>query len=115
MSTTLAWLLVFAAGINSCIGNLLLKKARMGGETGLVAMLLNPYFLGGMCFYGVNVVLFGKALERLPVSSAYPVLAASGFALLIVAAVILYKEPFGWNQAIGVGAILFGILMLVRR
>lgn len=86
MSTTLAWLLVFAAGINSCIGNLLLKKARMGGETGLLAMLLNPYFLGGMCFYGVNVVLFGKALERLPVSSAYPVLAATGFALLIVAA-----------------------------
>ncbi len=115
MSTTIAWLLVLAAGVNSCIGNLLLKKARMVSDTSLQAMVLNPYFLAGMVFYGLNVLLFGKALEKLPVSSAYPVLAASGFMLLIISSMIFYQEAFGRNQAIGVGAIVFGIYMLVNR
>jgi len=62
-----AWLLVLTAGINSCIGNLLLKKSRLvaRGDEGLFDLLLSPWFIGGLLFYGINVILFAKALEKL--------------------------------------------------
>ncbi len=111
-----AWLFVLAAGVNSCAGNLLLKKARLvSKDPGLIAMLLNPWFIGGLLFYGINVVLFAKALDRLPVSVAYPALAGCGFALLSLAAGFFFGERLGWNQILGTMAILVGILLLSRQ
>ncbi len=109
------WLLVLAAGLNSCIGNLLLKKSRLAAEApGLMPLLFSPWFIGGLFFYAVNVVLFAKALDRLPVSIAYPALAASGFALLVFSAALIYGEKLGPNQVLGLGAVLIGIWLLAR-
>jgi multidrug transporter EmrE-like cation transporter len=113
-SRTLAWMLVLAAGVNSCAGNLLLKKARLAPQPGLSGMLLNPWFLGGLFFYGINVILFGKALDRLPVSTAYPALAGCGFALLSVFAALIFQERFTPIQALGLAAIFFGIILMAR-
>jgi len=78
-----SWLLVIAAGVNSCIGNLLLKQSQCTRNAdGLVGLLSSPWFVGGLVFYGVNVILFAKALEHLPMSSAYSVLASVAFALV---------------------------------
>ncbi len=111
-----AWLLVLTAGINSCIGNLLLKKSRLvaRGDEGLFDLLLSPWFIGGLLFYGINVILFAKALEKLPVSIAYPVLAGSGFAMLVLAAHWLFDEQMTVNHYIGLVAVVFGIFMLGR-
>ncbi len=113
-SRAIAWALVLAAGVNSCAGNLLLKKARMGAQTGLVNMVFNPWFIGGLCFYGINVILFAKALDRLPVSSAYPALAGSGFALLSIFAAVFFQERFTALHVLGLAAIFFGIIVLAR-
>lgn len=113
MSSWFAWLLVLAAGVNSCIGNLMLKKSRLAAEEqGFWELLVSPWFLGGLAFYGVNVILFAKALERLPVSIAYPVLAGAGFALLTLAAGVLFTERLTLYQYAGVGLILVGIILL---
>jgi multidrug transporter EmrE-like cation transporter len=111
----IAWSLVLLAGINSCIGNLLLKKSRLvATDGGLFALLLSPWFLGGLFFYGINVILFAKALERLPVSQAYPVLAGSGFALLVFSAAWIFGERLGPSQWAGMFAVLLGIYLLSR-
>lgn len=111
----IAWLMVLAAGVNSCIGNLLLKKSRLvATDAGLGAMLLSPWFIGGLFFYGVNVILFAKALERLPVSQAYPVLAGAGFALLVFSASWIFGERLGVSQWAGLFAIMLGIYLLSR-
>ena len=93
----------------------MLKKSRLvAQDPSLVALLLSPWFLGGLAFYGINVVLFAKALEKLPVSVAYPALVGFGVALLVLAAWRLFGEQLTVNQYVGLVAVVFGIFMLVR-
>ena len=111
-AVTLAWLLVFLAGVNSTIGNLMLKQSRsVPGDTFLYS-LLDPWFVGGLFFYGLNVVLFAKSLDYLPVSIAYPVLAGSGFILLVVLSRLLFAESVTILQIFGILAILGGIFLV---
>jgi multidrug transporter EmrE-like cation transporter len=110
-----AWLLIFAAGVNSMIGNVLLKQSRIvGGTTPFFEQLLSPWFIGGLLFYGINVVLFAKALDRLPVSAAYPVLAASGFVFLAVVSAIVFNERLSVVQYVGMAITLGGIALIAR-
>ncbi len=109
-------LFVLAAGVNSCIGNLLLKWSRASASPDATALdkLLTPGFVGGMFFYAVNVVLFAKALDEMEVSVAYPILAGAGFALLAVASGVVFNEPLTLTKAAGMGFILVGIAVLSR-
>ncbi len=113
MSSYVAWGLVLLAGVNSCIGNLLLKQSRLTApDAGMVTLLTSPWFIGGLVFYGINVVLFAKALDRLPVSAAYPILSVVGFALLTVSAAWIFSErlhPIQWG---GLACILVGIFLV---
>jgi multidrug transporter EmrE-like cation transporter len=98
------------------IGSLLLKKSRLviGPSAPLAEQYLSPWFLAGLAFYALNVVVFAKALERLPVSAAYPVLAASGFALLAVVSTAVFGERLGLVQYAGLVVTLAGIAMIAR-
>ncbi|MDB1122422.1 DMT family transporter [Vibrio algarum] len=113
MTIGIAWVFIFIAAINSTIGNVLLKQAQrvefsMFGNP-VLNFLLNPWFVGGLFFYGLNVILFAKSLEKLPVSSAYPVLASSGFVLLAVVSAYLFGESFHGKQWLGMVLVLLGI------
>lgn len=115
-SVQVSWLLVLAAGVNSCIGNLLLKQSRVAAtDGGLAALLFSPWFIGGLAFYGINVILFAKALDNLPVSAAYPVLAAVGFALLGLASYWVFRERLGAMQVAGMALIVAGIFLVAAR
>ena len=109
------WILVLAAGVNTCIGNLLLKQSRrVASDLSLLSMFFSPWFIGGIMFFGMNVILFTKALEKLPVSAAYPVLAGLGFGLLAISSSILFDERLNYNQWVGVAMILAGVIVLSR-
>lgn len=115
-SSTVAWALLIVAGANSCIGNLLLKKSRLVAvDGGLVEMMFSPWFIGGCAFYGVNVILFAKAMDRLPVNIAYPVLAGVNFGLLAVSSAIIFGERLGWLQGLGIGLIGAGIFLAASQ
>ena len=60
------------------------------------------------------MLLFAKALEKLPVSVAYPALVGSGVALLVFAAWKVFGEELTVNQYVGLVAVVFGIFLLVR-
>ncbi|WP_244514792.1 multidrug efflux SMR transporter [Ensifer sp. LCM 4579] len=109
-------ILVLAAGLNSCIGNLLLKwsRASLPAHAGLVDTFLSLGFVGGLAFYGFNVVLFAKALDSMEVSVAYPILAGSGFAMLMVASYYVFGEPLRLHKWIGLALIVAGIIFLAR-
>jgi multidrug transporter EmrE-like cation transporter len=113
---TLAWTLLIVAGANSCIGNLLLKQSRLVAvDGGLVEMMFSPWFIGGCAFYGVNVILFAKAMDHLPVNVAYPVLAGANFAFLAVGSAIVFGERLGWMQGLGVAVIGLGIVLVASQ
>lgn len=109
-----AWCLIIVAAINSTLGNLLLKKSRENLNLSLIEQLFNGWFIGGLLFYGINVILFAKALEKLPVSVAYPVLAGIGFLLLTVSASWMLGEKIAPIQIFGIGLILFGVFLLAK-
>lgn len=112
----LYWSLIFVAGVNSCIGNLLLKRSRLGtSDSSLVSLLLSPWFISGLVFYAINVVLFAKALDKLPVSLAYPVLAGVGFALITLTANWFFGERLGISQYLGLGMIIVGIIFMAKQ
>jgi multidrug transporter EmrE-like cation transporter len=114
-SSLVPWLLILGAGFNSMIGNVLLKQSRVvAPSTGLFDQLRSPWFIGGLIFYGINVLLFAKALDRLPVSAAYPVLAASGFALLAIVSAFAFNERLSVVQYAGLAVTLGGIALIAR-
>jgi multidrug transporter EmrE-like cation transporter len=112
--TNQALILVILAGANSCIGNVLLKFSQRGlpQDAGVLERFASLSFVGGLAFYVVNVLLFAKALESAPVSSAYPILAGSGFALLAVASYYAFGESLAPAKLAGIGVIMAGITIL---
>ncbi|MEL7037906.1 MAG: SMR family transporter [Cyanobacteria bacterium J06592_8] len=109
------WTFLLIAAVNNSMGSLLLKKSRLvATDNSLVGLLFSPWFIAGLCVYGINVIFFAKALEKLPVSAAYPVFAGIGFGLISVASGWFFGERLGINQWIGLGMILAGIIMMSR-
>lgn len=109
-------ILVLIAGFNSTIGNLLLKYSRIvtANEEFWLMKLLSPYFIGAIFFYVINLIVFAKALDYLPVSIGYPILASSGFALLSILSFFLFKESFGIWQILGIVSIILGIILMTH-
>ena len=107
------WLLVILAGLNSTMGNLLLKKS--SDFVGMVMWSFIPcniWFFLGLSFYGINVLLFAKALQTLGVATAYPVLAGVSFVFLSLASYLVFGEKLVIIQYVGIAVILFGIFLL---
>ena len=110
------WVFVLLAGINSTVGNLLLKKStEVESIFNGFFISINLWFVSGLFFYGLNVVLFAKALETLDVGAAYPVLASISFLLLAVASLIMLGEKLALSQYIGIIVVLFGIYLLAIK
>ncbi len=110
----IALTLIFFAGLISTFGNLLLKASRknLTAESSLIEQYMSPLFLAALAFYALNLVLFSKALDFLPVSVGYPILAASGFIILAVMSWFILGERLSWIQIIGIAIIIMGIFML---
>ena len=110
----ISFLYILLAAINSTIGNLLLKRSRMvvSEDVSGIQDYLSFYFLGALHFYGLNVFLFARALEDIPVNIAYPVLASSGFAMLWVGSFVFFGEKLTTLQLTGVLVIIVGIALL---
>ncbi|MFT4692312.1 MAG: DMT family transporter [Verrucomicrobiia bacterium] len=111
----IGWLLVLIASLLNGGGSLLLKQSRLKAtEDGIMGLLFNPWFIGGLACYGINVIFFAKALEKLPVSVAYPVLAGTSLALITMVAATVFQErmaPIHWGGAV---FIFVGILLITR-
>lgn len=112
-----AILLVLLAGLNSTIGNLLLKQSRLAVPANLpwYGKFFSIYFIGAIAFYVINVGLFASAIDQLPVSVGYPILAASGFAMLAVASNLIFGERFGAWQIGGLVLVMAGIFCLAQK
>lgn len=109
-------LLVALAGLISTAGNILLKisRAGVGPDTPLWQQYLTPWMFGALACYGLNVLLFAKALDRLPVSVGYPLLASVGFATLVVVSTFMLHERLTPLQWLGLACVLGGIVLLAR-
>ena len=77
----------------------------------ITAQFLNPLTMIGLAVYIVAALCYILALKRIPVSVAFPSVAAS-YAVVAVLAHILWNEPLGWPQLAGIVLIGSGILLI---
>ena len=110
MSTTLAYLGLAAAILLGIIAQLALKSAAVGAAS-FMAQLLNPLTIVGLGIYALASFGYIAALNRIPVSVAFPSVAVS-YAIIAVLAHLLWKEPLGWQQLGGIALIAGGIILI---
>lgn len=102
--------LLASAILIGVVGQLVLKSGAQGATT-IEQQLLNPLTIMGFGIYVVSGLLYVISLKNIPVSLAYPSVAA-GYGLVAIAAHLLWKEPLGLQQAGGILLICAGLLVL---
>jgi small multidrug resistance pump len=91
-------------------GQIALKSGALGSHT-LAAQFLNPLTIVGFAIYVLAALCYTVALKRIPVSVAFPSVAAS-YAVVAVLAHLLWNEPFGWPQLGGLLLIGSGVMLI---
>jgi len=85
------------------------------GPWGLVRLLLRHWvLLVGLGCFAANVVFYAFALQKLPISVAYPIMVTSGFAIIVIVAGALLREQLTVTQWVGVATILIGVTLVAR-
>jgi small multidrug resistance pump len=102
-----------AAIVLGTVGQIALKSAANGSAT-IITQFLNPLTLIGLAVYVFAALCYILALKRIPVSIAFPSVAAS-YAVVAVLAHLLWNEPFGWSQMAGIVLIGSGVLLLYQH
>ncbi len=108
-----SWLLILLAGLNSTLGNILLKKSQL--KYSFINSLFTIEFISGCFFYLLNVLLFAYALKYLEVTKAYPVLSGFAFLSLSVVSYLFLDEKLNMINYFGMFLILFGIFLVTIK
>lgn len=103
------------------VGQILLKfaalRANTGADadasTGVISLFLRPATIVGLGVYFFAALLYLFALKRVPLSVAYPSVSAS-YILVTLLAHFIWQEPLGLRQAVALGLISCGVILLIR-
>jgi multidrug transporter EmrE-like cation transporter len=83
------------------------------GAAGAIRLVMkNWVLLAGLGCFAANVVFYAYALQKMPISVAYPIMVASGFALIVLVAGALLGERLTPIQWVGVLGILVGVVLV---
>lgn len=110
--------LFFALFLNS-IANVLLKigsGAPFQLTGGLIQVVREQWIaLLGLFLFACNVIFYLLALNRLPLSQAYPVMAAGSLCVIVFVSSIYLKESLSPLQLFGVSLLVVGILLVTFK
>ena len=85
------------------------------GLWGLVRLLFRHWMiLAGLGCFALNVVFYSFALQKLPISVAYPIMVTTGFAIIVAVAGFVLHERLSILQWIGVVTILIGVALVAK-
>ncbi|HTZ36538.1 MAG TPA: EamA family transporter [Stellaceae bacterium] len=110
MPTSLAYISLAAAVLLGIAGQIVLKSGAVGAPS-LIAQFLNPLTIAGLAIYCLAAIAYISSLNRLPVSVAFPSVAAS-YVIVAILAHYLWNEPLGWPQFAGIVLIAGGIFLI---
>ena len=87
-----------------------LKQGSNKSET-IGSLILEPYILVSLMAYGIAAIFYILAIRQIPLSVAFPSVASS-YILVALISHLLWAEPFGKTQILGIGLIISGIYVL---
>lgn len=108
----IGWLALTCAILFNTAGNFFIKHFSLTAEVQGPLSYLNPWFVLGIAFFGVNVFFYGRALKDIPLVIAYPILIGISVSLVSIFAVFLLKERFGMAHAAGLALVILGVSCL---
>ena len=79
------------------------------------AIFRTPVLIIGVACFAANLLCYMYALQKLPVSVAYPIMVATGFAIIVVVAGLYLRERLLLGQWLGVAFILVGVWLVASR
>jgi small multidrug resistance pump len=109
-AVALSYLSLTVAILLGIAGQIVLK-AGAGGAPSVAAQLMSPLTLAGLAIYAAAAIAYVVALNKIPVSIAFPSVAAS-YAIVAILAHLLWNEPLGWHQWGGIALIIGGIALI---
>ena len=108
------WMLLGISTMGTCGGNLLLKQANLAWLNNGSTMVISPWFIGAIACYILDLILFNKALQYLPVSAAVPVASGIRIAATAILAALFFGEHLSINQFLASSLIIIAILLMLR-
>ena len=106
---------VFNAGANTLMKLAFGRQKDLLDEGAMRAVLrivLNPWAIVGVGFFGISFIFLSAALTRTDLSLAYPFMAGLVFLLVLAVSVFFFSEQVNLWRLAGMGAILAGIWIL---
>ncbi len=124
MSKVASWVPLVVALVLNAAANVLLRigavtEPSVGADPTLVRKalaFLNGVTLVAMVLFGLNLLFYRKALERVPLSVAYPIMLAGSLVLATLAArfIPVLQETISTMQVAGMVVIVVGAWMVTR-
>lgn len=104
--------LVLAAAVLGAVGQFVFQHAAKVGKGGVLAVLMNPWAIGGMLCYVSVMVLFTNAFRAGgTVKVLYPIY-ASTFIWAAIMAATFQQQPIRMVHGIGMVLLLVGIVCM---
>jgi drug/metabolite transporter (DMT)-like permease len=109
-SNVLSYLYIAGCIVFTVVGQLLIKRGASLLPEGraICYFFMEPCILAGLASAVIASMAWMKAIQRLPLSHAYPFMSLS-FPIVAILASVLFQEPVKINQWIGLGVILLGL------
>ena len=113
-------MLIVASAATNALGSTVMKHA-YGGDTSMVSsgivgaflrILLNPWIVIGLGFFGVSFFFMAAALSRTDLTLAYPMMSGIVYLLLLFVGLFIFKEKITTLRVLGMSFILVGITLL---
>ena len=113
----IGWIALGIALVLNAAANALLKAGSVALKEGLTkealaAAVLNPYLIGGIVLFALNVLFYTLALSKLPLSLAYPAMVIGGLLIVTTASVLVFGESLSYLQVGGLALIVVGVILL---
>jgi multidrug transporter EmrE-like cation transporter len=119
-----AWIFLVVALLLNASANVLLKvgsrtETALAEDASILAKalaFLNAATVVGIALFAANVLVYRKALDKLDVSLAYPIMVAGGMVVVAVAAALLpiLSERVSALRMVGMAVIAAGVWMVAK-
>lgn len=106
--------LILAIAFNTS-ANLILKLSAAQETHSIFDKLTNIYFYLSMACFAINFLFYAKALERLNLSVAYPIVVGCTIVLSIVLSMAILHEKLAIAQVAGLFLIISGIVLIFAK
>jgi multidrug transporter EmrE-like cation transporter len=108
------WMMLAGSILFNVAGNLLVKQFSATTTIRTPWDYLAVPFILGIAAFGIGVILYGRALNDLPIVLAYPIQVGACIVIIALFAVAVFGERLGAADMLGIALIAGGIALLSR-